>query len=812
MRLRFFIPIFAGLVVAQSTAGNLLPNGSFEKGLAGWQTGGAPESDVRVVSISDADAPAAHAVRVDARQVAYGERSVLSGAFAVTPSKSYEVRGMVKRMAGYGYRSSVAVVWLDAAGQMIGVDNVWHGVLLGTNWVQHSRQVVSPVDAVRAQIKAGVEMGTGERNAAQFTQLEFVDGVPVGPDLAIHLFVGKPEKSATKVTAHVTNTGDESLSDVDVNLQLPAGMTAEQNEWSVARLSAGEVWKQTLALAGAPEQSASEIQLVASAKAGGKTVRFEKSSRLNLACAQPVEMATDQLQLPELPEMKVKLGAYYFPVMIDWGGGERPGLRAIESMEPLLGYYDERSPEVADWHIAWARQHGISWLAVDWYWNQGEEFLNEALDEGLMNSRFFSDMEFCIHWCNQDPACTTFRAYDYSPETLRELARTMCDRYFGLENYLKVDGKPVFMIFQPVSLINDNGGLEQAKEALDAFEHEVQTRGFKGVYFVAVNNSPVVPDYAVAGFDCVAPYSFLYANLLPEQTDRIEFDYQRIVQRYVDYFDLNRQQVHAQGMDYIPNAWAGWDDLPRYGEHRRAQSAVTAGNTPPVFRGMVEALPEYVEKEKPLALIEAWNEWGEGTVIEPGKQYGFDHLSSILSALAIAPPVGAYTVPQPDRASWQQMQVEPLFINNAPYAERFNAERQWADGLIMEFENKRSLWLRTGSDEQYVWLADGVLNASLKGAGARLIGPEAIWLNAEKVNGMELRIKSEFATKLVLHWRTAPDAPWRGVPLQPLSGGEWKEIRFDCAGHPDWAGEIYQFRFVFKIDPGQVALDWVRAF
>jgi hypothetical protein len=53
---------------------------------------------------------------------------------------------------------------------------------------------------------------------------------------------------------------------------------------------------------------------------------------------------------------------------------------------------------------------------------------------------------------------------------------------------------------------------------------------------------------------------------------------------------------------------------------------------------MVEALPEYVEKENPLALIEAWNEWGEGTVIEPGKQYGFNHLSSILSALAVVPP------------------------------------------------------------------------------------------------------------------------------------------------------------------------------
>lgn len=811
MKFAYYMVFLMGLCAASRGADNLLRNGSFAEGLEGWLTGGAPAGDVQVVPLNDG--PARHAVRVDARRISWGERSVTSQPFPVDPSTSYEVRGLVKRLAGYGYRLSVAVVWNNAAGDMIGVENVWHDVLLGTDWMPHGRRVISPADAVTARVKAGVEMGTGERNAALITRLEFVPAPAVGPDLAIHLFAGKTvPQQPTDMTLHLTNTGDEPLSDLALSLDVPPGMEAEHDEWRISVLEAGDVWEKTVQLTGAPAGGESVFQLEAAAKAAGKRLRRSKCTPVFLADADPQSIASEKLQLPPLPEMKVKLGAYYFPVMIDWGGGSRPGLRAIDSMEPLLGYYDERLPEVADWHIAWARQHGISWFAYDWYWNQGEEFLNEALDEGLMKSRFFDEMEFCIHWCNQDPSATTFRAYDYSPQTLRELAGTLCDRYFGHSNYLTVDGKPVFMIFQPASLINDNGGLEQAKKALNAMEEAVRSRGFKGIYFVAVNNSPVVPDYAAAGFDCVAPYSFLYANLLPERTDRIEFDYRRIVRRYVDYFEFNRRQVHAQGLDYIPTAWAGWDDLPRYGEHRRAQSAVTVGNTPAAFRAMAQALSDYAENDKPFALIEAWNEWGEGTIVEPGKQYGFDYLSGLLSALAVDPPAGSYTVPVPDPQALQRMQAEPMFIDNKPYAERYNAAAKWANGFAMEFQDKRSLWLRPASEAGYVWIADGMLHAYLDGNGVRLIGPEAIRLKAENVRGMELRLKSEAATQIALQWKTAPDARWKAVPVQPLPAGEWTNVRFSVAGHPAWTGEIYQFQLVFKESPERVVLDWIRTF
>ena len=810
MKLHFYIAASLGLLTGAVVAENLLPNGSFEQGLKGWQTGDASSGDIEVVPLKDG--PEKRAVRIDARRISEGERSLLSNPVAVDPSTSYEVRGLVKRLAGYGYRSSVAVVWKDASGKMIGVENVWCGVLLGTNWVKEVRRVIAPAAAASGQIKAGIETGLGERNAALFTGLQLVHVPASGPDMAIQLFAGKTiPGEASGFRIQLTNTGDTLFSQLKITLRLPKGMVAETAQWTCGQLGATEAWEQSVALSGYPDSSNARIEVGISAVANGKKVGFTKTTPVNAATAKPVVVSSKDLHPEAVPDMKVKLGAYYFPVMIDWGGGSRPGLRALESKEPLLGYYNERSPEVADWHIAWALQHGISWFAVDWYWNQGEEFLNEALDEGLLNSRFADQMQFCIHWCNQDPACTTFRAYDYSPETLRELAATLCDRYFSRSNYLKVDGEPVFMVFQPASLMNGNGGAVGTKAVLDAMEDVARSRGLKGIYFIAVNNSPVVPDYASAGFDAVAPYSFLFGNLLPERTDRIEFDYDKIVQQYIEWFGLNRQQVHAQGLHYVPTAWAGWDDLCRYGEHRREQSCVTAGNTPSAFRAMAQALPDHVEQESPLALVEAWNEWGEGTVIEPGKEYGFDYLSAILNVLAVEPPT-EYSVPVPDQESFQRMQAPPMFIDHVRYAEAFNADRKWASGLEMAFDNKRSLWMRPAGNMDYAWIDNGNLHALAKGADGELIGPEAIWLDTAKVGGMDICLKTAAETGLALQWRTAPDAPWMESPVQHVDAGGQQVFHFDCSGMPGWKGSVYQFRWVFKDNPGQVDVDWLKTF
>jgi len=220
-------------------------------------------------------------------------------------------------------------------------------------------------------------------------------------------------------------------------------------------------------------------------------------------------------------------------------------------------------------------------------------------------------------------------------------------------------------------------------------------------------------------------------------------------------------------------------------------------------------LPDYAEQENPLVLIEAWNEWGEGTVIEPGIQYGFDYLTSLLNVLGENPPA-AYTVPVPDRPSYDRMQADPLYLDARPYAERLNADRQWSDGVDMDFDNKRSLWLRPVWNMGYVWIENGSLHGLANGDGAALDGPLAIWLDAGKVHGFDFRLKTKAATRLILQWTTGPDAKWVSSPIIPLKGGNWETCCIETASLPGWNGSIYQFRIVFKDNPETVEMDWLK--
>jgi hypothetical protein len=52
------------------------------------------------------------------------------------------------------------------------------------------------------------------------------------------------------------------------------------------------------------------------------------------------------------------VGAHYFP---GWKPGTHRGwgvLKDFPERRPLLGYYDESNPEVTDWEIKWALEHG----------------------------------------------------------------------------------------------------------------------------------------------------------------------------------------------------------------------------------------------------------------------------------------------------------------------------------------------------------------------------------------------------------------------------------------------------------------------
>ena len=84
----------------------------------------------------------------------------------------------------------------------------------------------------------------------------------------------------------------------------------------------------------------------------------------------------------------------------------------------------------------------------------------------------------------------------------------------------------------------------------------------------------------------------------------------------------------------FPTVSIGWDDTPRFPD--KGEKDVTRWNhNPEVFRQYLQIAKEYADshsKGQPrFVLINAWNEWVEGSYLLPDKVNGFGYLEAVRS-------------------------------------------------------------------------------------------------------------------------------------------------------------------------------------
>ena len=113
----------------------------------------------------------------------------------------------------------------------------------------------------------------------------------------------------------------------------------------------------------------------------------------------------DYVPPPEPATADRLIGAHYFP---GWKPGAYRGwsvLADYPERKPVLGWYDESNPEVTDWEIKWALEHGIGFFVYCWYRdkeNAGKRVgvsdvrMGHAIHEGLFGCRHKEQFRFAI--------------------------------------------------------------------------------------------------------------------------------------------------------------------------------------------------------------------------------------------------------------------------------------------------------------------------------------------------------------------------------------------------------------------------------
>lgn len=322
----------------------------------------------------------------------------------------------------------------------------------------------------------------------------------------------------------------------------------------------------------------------------------------------------------------VIVGSYYFPGHFNaarWVPMAQAGFPC-----PLLGYYRDGEPVVSDWHIKWAVEHGIRFFAFDWYYDYTTGNVlqhNQALDAGFLRAKYRDLMQFAIFWCNEEEG-----EPDYTEEQMLLLARTLRDRYFGAPNYLRFGGKAALFVSQPWRLTTRFG-----IEGCAALWHRMsETAGVTILPIALAHNDQ--EKLARAGYGAVSAYNYAGVNVPAGQR---EAPYDTMV---TGYEAIWKQATTDAKLPYLVPVSPGWDSTPWYGE----RAMVRTNSRPEKFRAMCEAARKYVSPELNAVISECWNEFGEGSYIEPCTQYGFGYLDALRDAFCPDAPHHVDLTPQ----------------------------------------------------------------------------------------------------------------------------------------------------------------------
>lgn len=359
-----------------------------------------------------------------------------------------------------------------------------------------------------------------------------------------------------------------------------------------------------------------------------------------------------QENLKSQKEKKVEmLGAHYYlwygrPTFPIIGGGV---WQSGYTNTPVLGKYNSRHSQVINQHISWAKEAGIDFFAINWH--DSHSWDDITLKDYYLLHQSTSKMKFCLHY-DSSLALNIFKnpvSYNfddkYSPnktkgEKFLEDFEYLADTYFNHSQYLKINGRPVVIIYIVHAFRNNSKYFEQLKINMGKKNISLfliaDVVCWAGIRLTKKNLSYLwkIPpkelikifnqvmrrlslkkhenDISLSKyFDGLTGYNMYSVN----RTSNFLKNVDKVYQKFYNY-------AHLHNLCFIPTIVPGYNDRNISGLDRPILERKEGG----FYKDFQTIAKKYLHSSLKIALITTFNEWHEGTEIEPSKEYGTKYL------------------------------------------------------------------------------------------------------------------------------------------------------------------------------------------
>jgi len=315
-----------------------------------------------------------------------------------------------------------------------------------------------------------------------------------------------------------------------------------------------------------------------------------------------------------------------------------------------LGYYDLRLPEVREQQAQMAKDYGVHGFIYYHYWFGNSKQLLERVAKDVLETGK-PDFPFCFCWANEtwsgiwhglSEKILAEQVYPDEKDLIAHFEYLL--PFFKDDRYIKVDNKPVFIIYDPNHL------KEGDPYYISKFRELAKENGFEDLYIMASNKlRDDLLDYKSLGYDGKISNAFQKAWGPYIEAKEYISHYKYYKNRIKGLIGIKRkkqQQVRMQNAELVVNdlkfeeqniptfpcILPNWDNTPRSGY----RGIILDNNSPALFEKQIEKALEYLEDKKypePFLIIKSWNEWAEGNILEPDRKNGFAYLETLKKTL-----------------------------------------------------------------------------------------------------------------------------------------------------------------------------------
>lgn len=295
-----------------------------------------------------------------------------------------------------------------------------------------------------------------------------------------------------------------------------------------------------------------------------------------------------------------------------------------------LGYYDLRLVEVQKRQIELAKNYGLHGFCYHYYWFDGNKIMDTPLQQVLDNPDL--DFPFCINWANEN---WTKKWDGLDNEVILAQNHSAKDDIAFLESihpvltdkrYIKVDGKPLLMLYRPRLFPN-------IYESVIRWREHARKIGIGELYLV-MTHSFEDTDPTSLGFDAAvefAPNHFRADSITEDQLyynsgySGNVYDYESLIKYSIEYAEPRYTKFRS----LCPS----WDNEAR----RPGKGTVFHDSTPEKYERWLAYLVQYTRDHRAggekLLFVNAWNEWAEGAYLEPDRRFGYAYLEATYNVL-----------------------------------------------------------------------------------------------------------------------------------------------------------------------------------